>query len=233
MRGKGMPVLLIALLLSATGCSASTDASPGPSQTDASTTRSATPPPSPTSSPSDFTSCGEWGLFRDYPFPHPAAPAYAGSGPHPAIVEMDLLSDSSDVQTEFSEGGLPLEWRAYDDDREEWDEWNPERWDPSRAQLLICLIGVRKRSNTEIGDCAYDGANSPVYPATYTFEVYEVKTARRITAFKIRSDAAINSSTCPSSVRVQVGYRGPGIAQGIDDETLSNRLRPLITGSVE
>ncbi|MGP3968138.1 hypothetical protein [Streptomyces sp. 6N223] len=127
------------------------------------------------------------------------------------------------MYTEFSTFTLPDAWQAYDDRRHEVDI--------SRAQLVICLIDVQRRSNTAIGQCDYSGVKVDVFPATFTFEVLEVKTARTVTTLDIRSDETVDFS-CPGIIEYQVD-QGVEIAQDITPETLRARLRPLVMGPAQ
>ncbi|PAZ15364.1 hypothetical protein CLM62_14335 [Streptomyces sp. SA15] len=100
--------------------------------------------------------------------------------------------------------------------------------DVSRAQLVICLADVRLRSDTPIGTCDYPTVHAYVYPAVYTFEVYEAKTARQVTAFTLRGDETADLS-CPPYFSHYADDNSVDIAQFFKDETLHGRLRPLLT----
>lgn len=214
MSSRGMSALLVAVLLSAIGCTAPTGTPSDADRSTASPTRSATPRPSPSTSPASRAGCGYLDL------PNPAAPAYAGPGPHLAAVHAGLASSSDAlIYVPITEYSLPREWRAYGDGDKE------GILDPARAQLVVCLTALRKRSETSIGQC--EDHPFDVYPASYTFTVFEAKTARKVTTFKIRSEEAVEFS-CPSTFQYWAG-QAPEFAQGLKDETLHHRLRPLIT----
>ncbi|MFI6738703.1 hypothetical protein ACIBI9_37755 [Nonomuraea sp. NPDC050451] len=107
------------------------------------------------------------------------------------------------VYTPFAVASLPMKWTTQDP--KTLDE------DPTRAQLVICMKEVRKRSSTPmVGRCTYPALVAAVYPATYTFEVYEA---------------------CASGFSYPVGSEVE-IAQDIKEKTLHRRLRPLIMGPV-
>lgn len=212
MSSRGMSALFVATLLSAIGCATPAGTPSHADRSAASPTHSATPRPSPSTSPARRASCGSVDL------PNPAAPAYAGPGPHVSVVDADLPHADPLIYVPISEFSLPRGWVARGDKN--------GGMDPARAQLVVCLTDLRKRSDTSIGQC--EDHPFDVYPASYTFTVYEAKTARRVKTFKIRSDEAVQFS-CPS-VFQHWAHQAPQFAQGLKDETLHHRLRPLITG---
>lgn len=117
----------------------------------------------------------------------------------------------SDLIASFSLYSLPLEWRA----------------DASRAQLVVCLGEVRKRDAMPIGTCEWDIAKGDVYPARYTFEVYEAKTGRSLATFPIVSNTSADAS-CPPTVHVRPGEGRVAVAQGVTEQTLVSKLKPLV-----
>ncbi|MGA6162553.1 hypothetical protein [Amycolatopsis magusensis] len=142
--------------------------------------------------------------------PNPAAPPYAGHGPH-LVAGGQKTTGISDVLASFSVYSLPWEWRA----------------DASQAQLVVCLGGVLKRDAMPIGTCEWEIAEGDVYPATYTFEVYEAKTGRSLATFPIESDASADAS-CPPTVYVGPGEGRVAVAQGVTEQTLASTLEPFV-----
>lgn len=214
MLSRGMLALFVAVSLGVVGCTGPTGKPSSAAHTATSATKR--PAATPQTSATSPISCG---LLSD--FPNPTGPAYAGPGPHLAVVDEELSATSDPLYNiPFSTYSLPIKWMAYDNKKNEEDI--------SRAQLVICLTDLQQRSKTKIGQCEYDTLIADVYPATYTFEVYEARTGRRITTFKIRGNDTADLS-CPVTLQHQVGS-GVDIAQGVKDETLSGRLRPLIMG---
>lgn len=201
-----MLAVAVPIALGAAGCSAPGGDPPPP----------APPTTSPTpGSPDDPIRCG-----IDLPVPNPAAPPYAGEGPHLAVagVRLDLNVTAELTADEFSTHSLPDEWGAYDAEHDE---------DAARAQLFVCLAGVHQRGTTPIGTCQWDEASSQVYPGTYTIEVYEARTGHRPAVLTITSDLGADAP-CPSSIYVRRGYGAPDIAQGFKDETLAAALAPFV-----
>lgn len=210
--------LLVTALFTSAGCTESTDTS-SPSTPQAPSATS----PSPTPSSSGRTDCGY------LHFPDPAAPAYAGRGPHIAVAgdaEPDDLTQYP-IRNVFTSVSLPEKWIPPDDESARTDTTQ----DVSRAQLVVCLADVRLRSDTPIGTCDYPTVRAAVYPAIHTFEVYEAKTARQVTTFTLRGDETADLS-CPPYFTHDADADSVDIAQFFKDETLHDRLRPLITGPV-
>ncbi|WIX83459.1 hypothetical protein QRX50_23230 [Amycolatopsis carbonis] len=141
--------------------------------------------------------------------PNPGWPASAGHGPHLVVAgKGDDASPSDLLYGGFDSGSLPYDWRA----RQEGSSDD----DLGKAQLIVCLSGLRKRGTTPIGTCEWDIARGDVYPATYTFEVYELKTGHELANFDVESDRPANQS-CPSVVNVRLGQHSPNIAQGFEE----------------
>ncbi|MGW0756836.1 hypothetical protein ACWD1Y_10160 [Streptomyces sp. NPDC002814] len=207
--------LFVAVLLSLAGCTASTDTSSSSTHQAPSATSSSAAPSS-----RGRTDCGS------LHFPDPAAPAYAGRGPHPAVAG-DAAPDDLTQYPLRNVFTLPDEWIPPEDESTR----TSTRHDVSRAQLVICLADVRRRSDTPIGTCDYPTVRAWVYPAIHTFEVYEAKTARQVTTFTLRGDETPDLS-CPPYFSHDADDDSVDIAQFFKDETLLDKLRPLITRPV-
>lgn len=180
--------------------------------------RSATPAPS----PSTIDSCGY--LFdaeSPVDFPNPKAPAYAGPGPHLAVADTEADSPEGLEDFQLDTQSLPNDWQP-------WHEKRTYESDPARAELLICQTKAHKLSDKRVTRCDDDGSGWDVYPVAYTFEVYEMKTGRKVKTLNIRSDEP-HTDFCPAPTQWFLGYP-PDIGQHIKDETLQRRLRPLIMG---
>jgi hypothetical protein len=213
MRGRGVSALLAVVWLGAAGCAGSGDASSQATPT----TSSARPSASRSAPPSlEQSKCGP-------DFPYPDAPTYAGRGPH-RVGTGDTAGDGrqNPVYQGLSAASLPEKWVAPE------LKSMPFGADPERAQLLICLTDVETQTEQAIGRCDFLTTSGNIYPATFTFQIYEVKTGRWIETLTIRSDEPAES-TCPVGISYEVGSTVE-VAQGIKDKTLRNRLRPLITG---
>lgn len=198
MRPRCAFVLAAATWAGAAGCSTPDDRSAAPSPT------TTAPVTSASTSPATFL-CG-----MDTRVPNPAAPPYVGHGPH-LVAGGAKSTGVSDLIGSFSVYSLPLEWRA----------------DASRAQLVVCLGGVRKRDTMPIGTCEWDIAEGDVYPATYTFEVYEAKTGRSLATFPIASSGSADAS-CPPTVNVRPGEGRVAVAQSFTEQTLASMLKPFV-----
>ncbi|MES0838295.1 hypothetical protein [Nocardiopsis tropica] len=125
----------------------------------------------------------------------------------------DLGSGSFDIYT------VPHEWRSYDEETQE-DE-------PLPGQLVVCLTGVHQREFTPMGTGEWDFGESPVYPATHSFRVYEARTGEAVATFVIDSDLDAYSS-CPSALRIPIDSGTPGMAQGVKSETFAAELEPHV-----
>ncbi|MFF4353795.1 hypothetical protein [Streptomyces sp. NPDC001530] len=101
--------------------------------------------------------------------------------------------------------------------------------DPSHAQLIVCLTGLRRTSTKAIGTCEYDLAAADVYPARLTYEVFEAKTGRRLARTTMPSGEADIDVSCPESVVSTAGATAP-VAQAPKGATFRSWLRPLILG---
>ncbi|QRP47886.1 hypothetical protein [Amycolatopsis sp. FDAARGOS 1241] len=161
-----------------------------------------------------YLQCG-----TDIKVPNPGSPAYGGPGPHLVVAgEGDGAYRSGLVPSSFTTGSLPIAWGAREDGTDR----------PDRAQLIVCLTGLRRRGTTSIGTCEWTIARGDVYPVTYTFEVYELKTAHKLADFDVESDLPAEQS-CPAHVTAHIGQHGPDVAQDFDDDTLVPHLTPLVT----
>jgi hypothetical protein len=155
--------------------------------------------------------------------PNPAAPPYAGQGPHTIgfggareSVDTDFLNNVGDRNAEDILSGR------------EWDSYGlplPLE-EPAQAQLILCTAAIQKRSATPIGTCEYLGPTVPIYPATYKITVMENRTQRVVATLSIDGDADDNRS-CPvgitydSSLNLEIG-------QAVKPETVITALRPVI-----
>lgn len=205
--------LTAVVLVGVTGCSGADEGTSAPSPTSSPTalvaepTAGSTPPPS---------HCG----FSMPPLPNPDAPPYEGSGPHLVIIGQEWNRERELQMKGITHFSLPEEWHAYDEDDHDFDE--------SLGELFVCMTGVRQREDTPIGNCEWEEAgDSPVYPATYMFEVAEARSGRELAAFALDSDASVYGS-CPSSVLVQSGFGAPDVAQGFSEEALAAELEPFV-----
>jgi hypothetical protein len=209
------PAAIAAIVLGAVGCASSTNAEPSPSGASHSV-------PTPPRSSSALTGCGNYEAhpLKSQPLPDQGAPAYAGEGPHRAVVGEDVGENTAIEHLTPSTFSLPNAWQALNAKRTEPD--------PSRAELLVCLSQVKERSETRIGTCAYSKGKAYVYPADYTFDIYTARTGRRVSRVTIAGDESAPVS-CPQSVLTVegVGFR---VAQRVSDAAFSSGLRTLITG---
>ncbi|MGW0662916.1 hypothetical protein [Streptodolium elevatio] len=206
------------LLLGVTGCTASNGTSS--SAASAAGPEASTPPPrsgsagtgTPSTGTLPYLDCGD---ALEFTSPDPAAAPYAGPPPHLTVGE--------------ATSSLPREWVAYDKARTRWD------WEVPRAQLLVCETGVRKRGDTLLRECTDTIPNVDLYAATYTFTVYELKTGRQVAAVEIDSDSVDPKGAavgCPAAFTYQVGQGAPSFYQAVSEETLTERLRPLVMAAL-
>lgn len=213
MRGS---VAIAVVFLGVGGCAVSaTHAEPSPSA------RPAWPP---ARSWPALTACGNYERgFSRVPLPNPAAPVYAGAGPHRAVVGEYIGPQAKGmVHIKPSTFSLPTSWRALNA--------KGTQPDPSHAELIVCLSQVERQPGTRIGRCTYDKAKVDVYPADYTFDVYAARTGMRVAQLTISGDESAPAS-CPPSVLTRGNERFP-VAQGISPAALHSRLRPLITARI-
>ncbi|WP_436772391.1 hypothetical protein [Yinghuangia sp. YIM S09857] len=205
------------LVVAASGCTGSDDAAKPAAQSSAGSPPPSGPPAAPsasTSPPADLSLSADCGDATVFTFPDPAAAPYTGPGPHLAV------GDTFD---------LPREWVAYDPAKTRWD------WDVPRAQLLICQTEVRKRGEDVIRVCTDTSPSADLYAASYTYTVYELKTGRQVATLDMDSNALDyqgRPAGCPVTFTYWVGRPYPEFFQDVDEDTYTERLRPLIMGTV-
>ena len=159
-----------------------------------------------------------------YPY-DPAAPVYAGPGPHPLGLERVLLPgdgpDTYRIQDNGLGGSLGPWLSATDPDSD---------GIYTGAQLLLCYQVATDAAAAPVGACEYpetdtqDFARLDVVPATYVFAVYEAKTGAFVETFTIPGTAT-PADSCPELI---VFTDQTQIAQGVDTTALVDRLRPRI-----
>ncbi|MGP4020648.1 hypothetical protein [Saccharopolyspora sp. 5N708] len=150
---------------------------------------------------------------------NPAAAPYAGVGPHPAAV---IGSEPPN---------LPTEWTAAEDD--------------GRLQLIVCqqliATGAAEPTTCDYGP-AYplpgsgDSESEPdvagesepisltIVEATYTYEVFEARTARPVTTVTLQG----SESSCPGTVGSWASSETV-LPKKVSDAELTGALRPVIT----
>ncbi|GAA2875126.1 hypothetical protein GCM10010443_41820 [Actinoplanes cyaneus] len=116
---------------------------------------------------------------------YPAAPKYAGKGPHPVVISakerLDLGDRSARTLNRYAYSGSPAAKKA----------WAPAA---KQAQLVACLDLIG--GGTKVKDCATDLAASPKMPlmvGRYRLTVYEVATGRKVVESTLNGAA----KTCP------------------------------------
>jgi len=159
-----------------------------------------------------------------YPY-DPAAPVYAGPGPHPLGLERVLLPgdgpDTYRIQDNGLGGSLGPWLSATDPDSD---------GIYTGAQLLLCYQVATDAAAAPVGACEYpetdtqDFARLDVVPATYVFAVYEAKTGAFVETFTIPGTAT-PADSCPELI---VFTDQTQVAQGVDTTALLDRLRPRI-----
>lgn len=153
--------------------------------------------------------------------PNPSGPAYAGPGPHRVVVgAFDTPAADGLPHAGADEFSLPRSWVSFGSDH--------LLQDPSHAQLIVCLTAMRKTGTKAIGTCTYDSAEGEVYPVTYTFEVFEARTGRRVAQTTMPGDDT--AAACPSEVEYVAGDPVVPIGQALKDETFQSWLRPFVLG---
>lgn len=155
--------------------------------------------------------------------PNPAAPPYAGEGPHTigfgdarVSVDTDFLNNIGPYRAkEILSGGA-------------WDSYGlplPLE-EPAQAQLVLCTAAIQKRSTTSIASCEYRGPTVPVYPVTYKITVMENRTRRVVATLSIDSDAEGNQS-CPGVINYSRNVNLE-IGQAVKPETVVTALRSIV-----
>jgi hypothetical protein len=151
-------------------------------------------------------------------FPSPTAPAYVGPGPHPVVVGTELLSYPGLHYRNLHRFDLPIEWRPTDDDE-------------SQAQLVICMTAVSQLSDVPLGSCDYEGATKTVFPSSYTFQAFELRTGRSLMTAEIDGDNE-DDPFCPGTLQEWVGH-SRDILQDIDEEALEDAFEPIVMADLE
>jgi hypothetical protein len=184
-----------------------------------SSTSSSAVPPTVSSSPQVEVACAE-----HPPIPNPAAPAYQGRGPHliiPGSPQRPLGGRLHVIG--IDQGHLPRAWLPANR-----TEFTHHWWNSSMAPLIFCPTAVRQSGTKPVGTCEWIGHKSTkVYPATWTFAVYETKTGREVATFSLPSDSS-KGRTCPASMQAPP----LDIAQPPSTSALQAAVRPLVTRSV-
>jgi hypothetical protein len=137
-----------------------------------------------------------------------AAP-YTGNGPHP----MELVAQVSGVDGVYQyydadERGLPLEWRAYEE---------------NELQLVVCEYAVS--AEPVVRSCPYLGNRwVQLAPATYRYRIFEARTSRQVKDFTLPSGEG-----CPGSIEYQEGESPPArVLESVKFTVLENALRPIV-----
>ncbi len=164
------------------------------------------PPVPPPANPCPDTVDGE----PKHPTEHTdrAAP-YTGDGPH----LMELVAQVSGVDDvyqyyEADQRGLPLEWRAYEEDA---------------LQLFVCEYAVSAEPVVE--SCEYLGNRwVQLAPATYRYRVIEARTSRQVKEFTLHSGEG-----CPASIEYPADEPPPAkILESVKFTDLEKALRPIV-----
>ncbi|TDO44058.1 hypothetical protein EV643_11781 [Kribbella sp. VKM Ac-2527] len=111
----------------------------------------------------------------------PAAPAYAGNGPHPIWIKDGSLTSKTKP--------MPA-------------AWTPK---PAEVQLIACEVG--QTPGGYLGSCDFDWPEERtirVTAMTYEFEVYEARTGRRIGKAPVQSISVLD---CPSMAWIKMDDR--------------------------
>lgn len=174
------------------------------------------PPASPTPSPSP-TVRGEDEVCGAEPFKasavrayNPNAAAYAGPGIHPIRLFKPDVFDPGDLPPR-----LPTEWGSAEADR---------------TQLVVCEYHDRSFPERTIDTCTYVGGSRPgvdaeVRTARYVYRVFEARTGRLVTTFKLNGTTSAKD-LCPDETYAPASTYW----QRVTSKALEERLRPLVTG---
>lgn len=124
---------------------------------------------------------------------------------------------------QINEGYLPREWLPVNR-----SEVTAHWWDSSMAALIVCPTEVRQTGRKPVGTCDWIGyPSTKVYPASWTFAVYEIRTGRKVTAFTLPSDGS-KGRVCPASMQAAP----TDIAQPPGASGLKVGLSPLVSRDV-
>jgi hypothetical protein len=174
------------------------------------------PPASPTPSPSPTVRtedevCGKEpfkaGAVRAY---NPNAAVYAGPGIHPIRLFTPEIFAGSDLPPQ-----LPTGWGSAEADR---------------VQLVVCEYHDRSFRERTIDTCTYVGGYQPgvdaeVRTARYIYRVFEARTGRLVTTFKLNGTTSAEE-LCPDETYAPASTYW----QRVTSKALEDRLKPLVTG---
>ncbi|WBB62371.1 hypothetical protein O7599_07525 [Streptomyces sp. WMMC500] len=213
----GVVLLAVAGLAGPAACSAGGgdgDAK-GPSPTSSYDPLPRTPPPPPrqvvrsSEEVCDFAEPFEAGKVKAY---LPEGPAYAGPGPHPAVLFKDEIP-GADSEPPY----LP-------------DGWDPA-FDKHDTRLVVCQYDDWEHPSRTVGTCTYlGGANNTgdgevdVQSARYVYRVFEARTGELVTTFALDGTTS-PEQTCPDETLYLSSH-----FQLVTSKALADKLRPLVTG---
>ncbi|WP_215543187.1 hypothetical protein [Amycolatopsis sp. CA-230715] len=160
------------------------------------------------------------------------SPPYAGAGPHKLIGFQARDYDQATRYFPPDQPELPAEWAGSPGASPANGVFLPlySADAYAHAQLALCMSDPRI-TGRRVGECSYGDLDLPNIPgspvevvsAYYDFVVYELKTGRRVRAFRIDGDGADH---CPKQISGGIQH----VAQGFDEATLIERLRDLVEG---
>lgn len=160
------------------------------------------------------------------------SPPYAGTGPHKLIGFQARDHDQATRYFPPDEPALPAEWAGSPGVSPATGVFIPLETSAAylHAQLALCMSDPHI-TGRPVGVCSYTGEDTPNVPgspievisAYYDFVVYELKTGRRVTSFRIDGHGADH---CPKQISGGIQH----VAQGFDDATLVDQLRGLVEG---
>jgi hypothetical protein len=226
----GRCAVVVAAVALGAACSGHARPKPLPSP-HASARPTSTPRPTPTIA-YDETAC-KGGV----PF-YAASPTYSGAGPHRVLgfnlgIDPEAADAESNIVPPDSPALLPDSWAAnYQDAVPAVFEDDPLVIDYEHAQLALCMSPPAV-THKVIGTCAYTlqniggGSGTPVdvVSASYEFRLYETRTGRLVTSFRL---TASDPSYCP--VGISSGQLREKIAAEPDHNSLEVKLRPYVEG---
>ncbi|MFI5713413.1 hypothetical protein [Kribbella sp. NPDC051620] len=158
------------------------------------------------------------------PMPNPAAPAYQGRGPHLIIPGSPGPAFATELHPfQIDEGFLPRDWLPANH-----SDFTAHWWTSSQAALIFCPTEIRQVGKKPVGTCDWIGEPSTkVYPARWTFAVYEIRTGRQVSTFTLASDGSAGG-ICPPSMQSPPSDS----AQPPASAALKAALTPLVTRDV-
>jgi hypothetical protein len=159
--------------------------------------------------------------------------AYTGTGPH-RVLGFNLGSDPFILPTPGivppdDPTLLPASWAAGNQDVFADD---PQPIDYQHAQLALCM-SLPTVTSQVVGSCSYTmedlggGSGTPVkvVSASYEFKLFEARTGRLVTSFRLSSS---DPAYCP--IGLSSGELNDKIAAAPDDNTIAARIRPFVEG---